>query len=180
MRYFTWWKQGVNGGTCQKIFLSGRPYIASIEELVWMEYGIKYRKHRSKKFVWQKVEKKLQAMLWLIQKVLKQYHQMKTEDMTEEKNKRTKAAYSNRYNGKSALCARPCRQHSRYQGRSIYFWKALYRYPTLIGVRADQGYRGTFKNTFEIFHNLKVDISPRIKNEFEIQPVRWVVERTFG
>ena len=39
---------------------------------------------------------------------------------------------------------------------------------------------GTFKNTFEIFHNIKVDISPRIKNEFEIQPVRWVVERTFG
>ena len=27
---------------------------------------------------------------------------------------------------------------------------------------------------------IKVDISPRIKNEFEIQPVRWVVERTFG
>ena len=27
---------------------------------------------------------------------------------------------------------------------------------------------------------LKVDISPRIKNEFEIQPVRWVVKRTFG
>lgn len=39
---------------------------------------------------------------------------------------------------------------------------------------------GTFKNTFEILHNLKVDISPRIKNEFEIQPVHWVVERTFG
>ena len=37
------------------------------------------------------------------------------------KNKRTKATYSNRYNGKFALCARPCRQHSRYQGRSIYF-----------------------------------------------------------
>ena len=87
MRYFTWWKQGVNGGTCQKIFLSGRPYIASIEELVWMEYGIKYSKHRSKKFVWQKVEKKLQAMLWLIHKVLKQHHQMKTEDMTEKKTK---------------------------------------------------------------------------------------------
>lgn len=58
--------------------------------------------------------------------------------------------------------------------------KALYHYPTLIGVCANQGYRGTFKNTFEIFHNIKVDISPRIKNEFEIQPVRWVVERTFG
>ena len=105
---------------------------------------------------------------------------MKTEDMTEGKNKRTKAAYSNRYNGKSALCARPCRQHSRYKGGVYTFEKALYRYPTLSGVRADQGYRGTFKNTIEIFHNLKVDISPRIKNEFEIQPVRWVVERTFG
>lgn len=58
--------------------------------------------------------------------------------------------------------------------------KALYHYPTLIGVCADQGYRGTFKNTFEIFHNIKVDIFPQIKNEFEIQPVRWVVERTFG
>ena len=66
------------------------------------------------------------------------------------------------------------------KGGVYTFEKALYRYPTLIGVRADQGYRGTFKNTFEIFHNIKVDISPRIKNEFEIQPVRWVVERTFG
>jgi len=46
--------------------------------------------------------------------------------------------------------------------------------------RADQGYRGTFKNTFEVFHNLPVDISPRIKNEFEIQPLRWIVERTFS
>ena len=64
------------------------------------------------------------------------------------------------------------------KGGVYTFEKALY--PTLIGVRADQGYRGTFKNTSEIFHNLKIDISPQIKNEFEIQPVRWVVERTFG
>lgn len=41
--------------------------------------------------------------------------------------------------------------------------KALYHYPTLIGVCADQGYRGTFKNTFEIFHNIKVDIFPQKK-----------------
>ena len=79
------------------------------------------------------------------------------------------------------LCACPCGQYSRYQGQSIYFWKSLlYRYPTIVGVRADQRDRGTFKNTFEIYHDIKVDISPRIKNEFEIQPVRWVVERTFG
>ncbi len=58
--------------------------------------------------------------------------------------------------------------------------KALYRYPTIIGARADQGYRGTFKNTFELFHNIKIYISPRIKNKFEIQPIRWVVERSFG
>ena len=48
------------------------------------------------------------------------------------------------------------------KGGVYTFEKALYRYPTLIGVRADQGYRDTFKNTFEI------------------QSVRWVVERTFG
>ncbi|MDR0918915.1 MAG: hypothetical protein LBM93_06645 [Oscillospiraceae bacterium] len=32
----------------------------------------------------------------------------------------------------------------------------------------------------EEFYGIKVDISPRIKNEFEIQPIRWVVERTFA
>ena len=73
---------------------------------------------------------------------------MKTEDMTEEKNKRTKAAYSNRYNGKSALCARPCRQHSRYKGGVYTFEKALYRYPTLIGVRADQSAHISYEDRF--------------------------------
>ena len=66
------------------------------------------------------------------------------------------------------------------KGGVYTFEKTLYRYPTLKGVRADQGYRGTFKNTFEIFHNINVDISPRIKNEFEIQPIRWIVERTLS
>jgi transposase len=61
----------------------------------------------------------------------------------------------------------------------ITFEKALYSYLTLVGVRADQRYIKNFKNTFETFHNIKVDISPRIKNKFEIQPVRWIVERTF-
>ena len=31
------------------------------------------------------------------------------------------------------------------KGGVYTFEKALYRYPTLIGVRADQGYRGTFR-----------------------------------
>ena len=58
--------------------------------------------------------------------------------------------------------------------------KALYRYPTIIAGCVDQGYRGTFKNTFKVFHNIRIDISPRIKNDFEVQPIRWIVERTFG
>lgn len=66
------------------------------------------------------------------------------------------------------------------KGGVYTFEKALYRYPTIKGVRADQGYRGTFKNTFETFHDIPVDISPRIKNAFEIQPLRWIVERTFS
>ena len=48
------------------------------------------------------------------------------------------------------------------KGGVYTFEKALYRYPTIIGGRADQGYRGTFKNTFEIYHDIKIDISPRI------------------
>ena len=60
------------------------------------------------------------------------------------------------------------------------FEKALFRYPTIIAGCADQGYRGTFKNTFELFHNIRIDISPRIKNDFEVQPIRWIVERTVG
>ena len=57
------------------------------------------------------------------------------------------------------------------KGGVYTFEKALYRYPTIIGGRADQGYRGTFVNTFNWFHNIKIDISPRIKNEFEVQPI---------
>ena len=66
------------------------------------------------------------------------------------------------------------------KGGVFTFEKALYRYPTIIAARADQGYRGTFKNAFEMFHNIRIDISPRIQNTFEIQPLRWKVERTFS
>jgi len=66
------------------------------------------------------------------------------------------------------------------KGGVYTFEKALYQYPTTSGGRAGQGYRGTFVNTFDWFHNIKIDISPRIKNTFEVQPIRWIVERTFG
>ena len=60
------------------------------------------------------------------------------------------------------------------------FEKASYRYPSIQAGCGDQGYRGTFKNTFEVFHNIRIDISERIKPEFEVLPVRWIVERAFS
>jgi len=62
------------------------------------------------------------------------------------------------------------------------FAKALYRYPAIRAVCADGGYRGTFQNTFEKFHNIRIDISMQIKPRrgFHILPKRWVVERTFA
>jgi putative transposase len=43
-----------------------------------------------------------------------------------------------------------------------------------------EGYRGTFKNTFEEFHNIRIDISKQIKPIFEVLPKRWRIERTFS
>ena len=36
------------------------------------------------------------------------------------------------------------------------------------------------KNTFEIFHNIRIDISKQIKPNFEVLPKRWRIERTFS
>ena len=68
----------------------------------------------------------------------------------------------------------PCRAKARLR---IFAYSAT---KLCSKIRTHFLWRQVLKNTFEIFHNLKVDISPQIKNEFEIQPVRWVVERTFG
>ena len=68
------------------------------------------------------------------------------------------------------------------KGGVFTFEKALYRYPTIQAGCADGGYRGTFKNTFEEFHHIKIDISMQIKEQkgFQVIPKRWVVERTFA
>ncbi len=60
------------------------------------------------------------------------------------------------------------------------FEKALLCYPNIHSCCADGGYRGTFKKAFEIFHNIKIDISMQIKSKFEVLPKRWRVERTFA
>ena len=67
------------------------------------------------------------------------------------------------------------------KGGIYTFEKALYRYPTIQAGCADGGYRGTFRNTFDEFHNIRIDISMQIKEQkgFQVLPKRWVVERTF-
>lgn len=65
------------------------------------------------------------------------------------------------------------------KGGVFTFEKALFYYPSLIGVCADNAYRKHFKNTFETFYNIKVDISNRLDSTFTVMPKRWKVERTF-
>lgn len=49
------------------------------------------------------------------------------------------------------------------------FEKALYRYPTIQAGCADGGYRGTFRNIFDEFHNIRIDISMKIKEQNEFK-----------
>lgn len=65
------------------------------------------------------------------------------------------------------------------RGGVFVFEKALFLYLKIEAGCADEGYRGTFKNTFELFHNVRIDISKQIKLTFEILSKRWCIERTF-
>lgn len=58
--------------------------------------------------------------------------------------------------------------------------KACQKYPTLVRFCGDDGYRKSFENAVFVELGLGVDISKRIKPEFEVLPMRWKVERTFG
>jgi putative transposase len=66
------------------------------------------------------------------------------------------------------------------KGGCYVFAKALKKFPTIKGCCADQGYRGTFKRLMEQIFKIVVDISEKIKPQFEILPKRWRVERTFS
>ncbi len=65
------------------------------------------------------------------------------------------------------------------KGGVFTFEKALFYYPSIIGVYTDNVYRKYFKNTFEKFYNIKVDISKRLESNFKVMPKRWKVKRTF-
>lgn len=58
--------------------------------------------------------------------------------------------------------------------------KAFEKYPTIKKFCGDDGYRKTFEEEVLTELGVGVDISKRIKPEFEILPKRWVVERTFA
>ena len=58
--------------------------------------------------------------------------------------------------------------------------KAFDKYPTIQRFCGDDGYRKSFEKDVSEQLGLGVDISNRIKPEFEVIPKRWVVERTFS
>lgn len=66
------------------------------------------------------------------------------------------------------------------KGGVFTFEKALFYYPTKQGVCADNAYRKHFKDNFEVFHNIRVDISEHLTSTFEVLPKRWRIERTFS
>jgi len=58
--------------------------------------------------------------------------------------------------------------------------KAYKKYPTIQRFCGDDGYRKSFEEAISEQLGLGVDISKRIKPEFEVLPLRWLVERTFS
>jgi len=57
---------------------------------------------------------------------------------------------------------------------------AFEKYPTIKKFCGDEGYRKSFVEDVQQLLGLDVDISARIKPEWEVLPKRWVVERTFS
>lgn len=58
--------------------------------------------------------------------------------------------------------------------------KAYEKYPIIQKFCGDDGYRKSFEEDVSEQLGLGVDISKRIKPEFEVLPLRWLVERTFS
>ena len=58
--------------------------------------------------------------------------------------------------------------------------EAFQRYSTIQKFCGDEGYRKSFEEAVFLELGLSVDISARIKPEWEVLPKRWIVERTLG
>jgi putative transposase len=62
----------------------------------------------------------------------------------------------------------------------VAFEEALYKYPSLLGVCADAGYRGTFVDYVQLALTCLVEIVQRLPAGWTILPKRWIVERTLA
>jgi transposase len=60
----------------------------------------------------------------------------------------------------------------------LVFEEALDKYPSLLGVCADAGYRGTFVDYVQLYLTCLVEIVERLPAGCTLLPKRWVVERT--
>jgi len=70
--------------------------------------------------------------------------------------------------------------HDTKSGREV-FLKALWRYPTVIGICADEGYKGAFFTFVIMFLGLICDIFEKIiPKGWHVIPKRWRVERAFA
>lgn len=70
-------------------------------------------------------------------------------------------------------------KHDTSTGAQV-FEEAINKYPTLEGVSADSGYKGTTKEYIENVLKKIITISTKIPNTWSILPKRWIVERTFS
>lgn len=58
--------------------------------------------------------------------------------------------------------------------------EAVEKYPTIRGISADEGYRGTTKDFVEKMLYKNIDISKKISPGWSLLPQRWIVERTLS
>ena len=62
----------------------------------------------------------------------------------------------------------------------MVFEECLNHYPSLLGISADSGYRGTTVKQVEGILNKTIDVVAKGATSWIVLPMRWVVERTFA
>ena len=78
-----------------------------------------------------------------------------------------------------AICVHAANLHDTKSGINPAT-KAYQKYPLIQRFCGDDGYRKSFEEAVSAQLGLGVDISKRIKPDFEVLPLRWLVERTFS
>lgn len=68
--------------------------------------------------------------------------------------------------------------HDTKKGYKL-FEDTLERYPNLLGISADEGYRGTTADYIEKILHKEINISKK-ERPFKVIPKRWIVEGTFS